>query len=305
MNNLLILPANRAIRQNPQDPSGFPSFDQQALLPGVTEALDYYKQQGYTIAVCENAAAVEKGITPLMEKLSEMIVLMTALAPQIDQLLFCSDYAGAYAYRLVKQASDTLPLVQRLRSAKGLQGQTTAPPDDSESSVCWQDLAVPSFRKPGIGMCEVLINQLQPLHIVGVWEREEDYTAVQALRDKYGTVVVQSATFWRDKLDPTAMDRAKPIAQAKAKPTPAPRPTPTAATDPRTQWLKLTYVNRQANADKFWAIRLTDDLLGFIVQHGRNGTAGRVLPPKLFATQQQAGREYDKIIAEKRYAGYH
>lgn len=306
MTNLLILPGNQAIRQNPQKPDGFPSFDQQALVPGVTEALAFYKQQGYTIAVCENAGAVEKGITPFLEKLSEMIVLMTTLAPQVDHLIFCTDFAGAFAYSLSKQQPDAFPIVQRLRNQKVLQAQSSMPepPDDPDSGDSWQDVSVSSFRKPRAGMMEVLLHQLHPQKIVAVWEREEDYSAIQLLAQTQAQVIVQSAAFWRDMLNPSGIDATKPAVKAsspKSPPTPKPQPT---ATDPRTQWQRFTYVNPLANADKFWTIRLTDDRMGFIVQHGRNGTAGRELPPKLFATEAQAIREYEKILAEKKAAGY-
>ena len=143
MNKLLIIPGNSALRYKPSDPSGFPSLSEQALVPGAATALEFYKDQGFKIVVCENAGSIGRGINTLQEKLSEFIVLITQIAPQIDQFIFCPDFKGAFAYALTKETSNSFPGLRRLRCMRvpGYNG-LTAPGDTSN---LWEDVDVQPF----------------------------------------------------------------------------------------------------------------------------------------------------------------
>lgn len=292
MSKLLILPANKAIRQNPNDPDKFPSFEYQELVPGVKQALEWYKAAGYTIAICENAGGVEKGITPLCEKLSEMIVLMTSLAPQIDYVMFSPDYSGAFAYLLSKPKQNAFPVTKRIRNQKVLsQTANPAPVYDESDPDAWQEVNYPSFRKPERGMLEYLVCSLQAEKIVAVWERDEDYDAIEAAKELF-SIQRQSASAWKTLLNPDLDTQVTKRAVNFPTATPAP-------TDSRLQWRRFEFCDPSVNSDKFWEIRMTSDLLGYVVKHGRNGTAGKELLPKIFGSKGAATHGYESIINEK------
>lgn len=298
MTQLLIVPANSAIRQNPRDPKKFPTFELQEILPDAAVALQHYKAQGYTIAVCENAGAVGRDVTPFLEKMTEMVNLMTLHAPQIDLIVFCTDYMGAFSYVLTKANDVPLPIVKRIQNIKVIQQSTSpmSPPDDSNGT--WKDFTGSPFRKPDCGMLSFAVEQFKPDHVVGVWEREEDYQALMALNQQGVSLVCQSASFWRNQLDPCAIDSSRPLAT----PAPSQQIAQTLSTDPRTQWKRFELVNAVSN--KFWEIRLTDDLTGFIVRYGRRGTKGREKSAKLHSSPQKAIAAYETIIRLKKSKGY-
>ncbi|HEY9908140.1 MAG TPA: WGR domain-containing protein, partial [Thermosynechococcaceae cyanobacterium] len=236
------------------------------------------------------------------EKLSELIALMTVYAPQIDYLIFCTDYTGAFAYLLSRENPGDFPTVTRFRNTKVIRSATTklTPPDDPSSH--WHEFEGSSFRKPAAGMVELVQQKTYSTRIVGVWEREEDY---EALTDDIlpiaQSVGLQSAKFWRERCDQWGTDSSSPKQVNSAAPAKTAVQT---TTDPRTQWKHFRSTDLSINSDKFWDIRMTDNLLGYVVRHGRWGTAGRELNPKMFATQKQATIAYDTIIHEKRRKGY-
>ncbi len=295
MSKLLILPANKAIRVNPIDPTnGFPTVEHQELVPGVAAALDFYKREGYAIAVCENAGSVDQNITPLEVKLTELIVLMTDIAPQIDHLIFCTDYQGAYAYWLSKDGEDNYPVVRRLKS-KRANGRTNAPGD---SSASWDEIDCQPFRKPDTGMVDVLISELQPTQTVGVWERDEDLKCVTEMTFDVSRLFIQSAEYWRTSLNPNGTDYWQTPATQ-----PAPRRQGLAA--PSSSTRKFRYINPSENASKFWEITLCPDQMSFTINYGRIGTRGRSEPiTKHFPTPQEAKRDYDSRIQSQLRSGY-
>jgi predicted DNA-binding WGR domain protein len=291
MSKLLILPGNGALRYNPLDPNGFPDRTHQALVPGAEAALDFYKQQGFTIAVCENAGSVASGVVDLQEKLSEFIVLMVQVAPQIDQLMFCTDYKGAFAYLLTKQAS-SFPTLRRLRSTQ-IAGYATlkAPTDDGK---IWEDVDVQPFRKPDTGMLDWVIHNAQPQHTVIAWDRGEDKSAAEMTTFQQGRLYIQSAKMWRESFDPLMNEYA-------VQPQPQTVSTGSAATNLR----RFEYVNPAQNVSRFWTIKMSSDQLSFDLNFGRIGTNGRTSPiRKTFSDVDSAKRDYESRIAAQLRDGY-
>jgi len=291
MSKFLILPGNQAIRQNPVDPvNGFPTFDHQELVPGAKEALDFYKQEGFKIVVCENAGAIESGISSLQEKMSEFIVLMTQIAPQIDELIFCPDYKGAYAYNLSKPAPNQFPQMRRLK-ATGI-FTNKRPPGDEEA--WFEDVALRSFRKPGSGMLDFALLTHKPSYLVAVWERSEDKEAIASLAYAPPTQYIQSAKFWRDSLNPTGSDLqpSAPVQTAQS-------------VQPTSKARRFEYRDLAQNSNKFWEITMLSDGLSFDLNYGRIGTRGRTNPVrKTFTSTTAAMRDYQKRISEQLRDGY-
>jgi predicted DNA-binding WGR domain protein len=290
MSKLLILPGNGALRYNPLNPTGFPDRVHQVLVPGVEEALNFYKQQGFAIAVCENAGSVAKGVVDLQEKLAEFIVLMMRVAPQIDQLMFCTDYKGAFAYLLTKQMSN-FPALQRLRSIQVTGYETLkAPTDDGKF---WEDVDVQPFRKPNTGMLDWLIHANNPQHTVIAWERGEDKSAAEMTTFQQGRLYVQSAKIWRESFDPCVNEYAVQL-QPQA-----------VAIGSTAKLRRFEYVNAARNASKFWTIQMTSDQLSFDINFGRIGTNGRTTPiRKSFSDIGVAKRDYENRIEAQLRDGY-
>lgn len=291
MSKLLILPGNGALRYNPLNPSGFPDRTHQALVPGAEEALNFYKQQGFAIAVCENAGSVEKGVVNLQEKLSEFIVLMVQIAPQIDQLIFCTDYKGAFAYLLSKQGA-TFPTLRRLRSTQVSGYETLKAPTDDRK--IWEDVDEQPFRKPDTGMLDWVIHSSKPQHTVIVWERAEDKSAADEMTTfQQGQLCIQSAKTWRESLDPELNEVA-----AQSKPV-------TSAVSVTTTLRRFEYVNPAQNSSKFWTIQMTPDQLSFDLNFGRIGTNGRTTPiRKSFSDVGSAKQDYAGRIQAQLRDGY-
>jgi predicted DNA-binding WGR domain protein len=296
MPKLLIVPANGAIRYNPQNPTGFPDLHHQELVSGAQAALDFYAQEEYTIVVCENAGAVEKGIVTLKEKLAEMIMLMTRIAPQIDHLVFCTDYTGAFAYLLSKQDKFSFPELRRLRSKHVANYDRLKAPDDEAG--CWESIDVAPFRKPNPGMIAMLMSQIQPTHTVYVWERQEDKDAFTSLDyNPIGSVVCQSASLWRQSRDPQITD-TPPRSPQKSK-------TQAQAVDLRTTVRRFEYVNPSQNANKFWEIWMSLDHKRVMLNYGRIGTNGRSSPlVKNHTDAVSAIQDYEKRITAQLKDGY-
>jgi predicted DNA-binding WGR domain protein/histidinol phosphatase-like enzyme len=293
MNKLLIIPGNSAIRYNPSDPSGFPSLTEQALVPGAAMALEFYKSEDFKIVVCENAGGIERGINTLQQKLSEFIILMTRITPLIDQLIFCPDFKGAFAYVLTKETPNSFPVLRRLRCVRVLgYNALKAPGDDSG---LWEDVDVQPFRKSDAGMLQWAIASHTPQQTVVVWERTEDKDAAEAIAQQ--GVCIQSAMTWR-KLDPTVNE----CAAVPLQPTTPTMPPPATG---RQKLRRFELIDPIRNFRRFWTIRMTADELSFDINFGRIGTNGRTTPiRKTFTSASAAKRDYQNRIEDQLKQGY-
>jgi predicted DNA-binding WGR domain protein len=232
-------------------------------------------------------------VVDLQEKLSEFIVLMVQVAPQIDQLMFCTDYKGAFAYLLTKQAL-SFPTLRRFRSTQ-VAGYDTlkAPTDDGK---IWEDVDVQPFRKPNTGMLDWVIDNAKPQHTVIVWDRGEDKAAAEMTTFEQGKLCIQPAKIWREWLDPSANQYAVAVQR---------QPQAVSTANAATKLRRFEYVNPAQNANKFWTIQMTSDQLSFDINFGRIGTNGRTIPiRKSFSDIGAAKRDYENRIEAQLRDGY-
>jgi len=73
-------------------------WDQEAL-PGVKEALKYYKQRDWKIIIISNQGGVSAGHKSLESAIAEMRFCMELL-PEIEECYFCPDFEGENCYRI-------------------------------------------------------------------------------------------------------------------------------------------------------------------------------------------------------------
>lgn len=284
MPKLLILPGNSAIRRNPANHLDFPEYDQQEIVPGVLEALDFHKQLGYAIAICENAGGIAQGITSFEEKLSELLQLMM-MVPQVDHLIFCPDYNGAFAYLLSRSIPGELPNLRRLRCKRGVpHGATIEAPGDEDA--LWEDVDGPPFRKPNPGMPQWFIDKLRPQHTIVVWERPEDKNIAQPLETVVtgcgGTLDLVAAHTWRACANPNTGNASSGQAIRR-----------------------FEYHDPLLNSHKFWTISLQPGGQSFSINYGRIGQFGRKTPvEKQFSSATECRTDYDRRIADQLKQGY-
>lgn len=153
--------------QNPWD---------QKPLPGVREALRYYHENGWKMAICSNQAGVAAGHKTLLETNQEMIFCLELL-PEIEEAYFCPDYDGGDCYRT--WTDDFI-----LYNSK------------SHSLVAELELNG-TFRKPGNGMLTLAINIHGADECWYIGDRPEDEQAAAS-----AGVNFLPADIWRSRFQP-------------------------------------------------------------------------------------------------------
>lgn len=165
MTKLLILDKDGTLVK-PRSVDRFPQHPQdQELLPNVSETLERYAAEGWTMAIASNQGGVAAGYKTLEDAIEEM--KYCSRISGIDHILFCPDFEGNQCYS-----------VARNRMSK-----------DGDYSVLSskhfkREFQFPDFpgqyRKPNPGMLEILIilNMVDKCLYVG--DRPEDEAAAQA-----------------------------------------------------------------------------------------------------------------------------
>lgn len=314
---LLIIPGNGAIRQNKEKPGSWINVKNQELLPGVRETLQYYKANGYRIIAAQNEAGVAAKKKNLPDTIAEFMKLMVKLAPEIDETYICTDFAGKYCYRLVREDGEPVPSVQRYRalSSEGKRGEPAeivgyAPQD--EGVVFTQVAGVLPFRKSDPGMLQLAYEfakkEAAIEDCVLVYERAEDYYAAEkfgkSLSKVRGRAVpwrLQSAVNWRQKNDFNfAEDPNTPPPAPEAPPAPPAAPATPPAQPQVRRW--NSYEFRNGTSDKFW--RICRDGVTNLLWFGRNGQAG-TRQTKVHHSHSDAQSYFDRRIREQLRQGYY
>jgi D-glycero-D-manno-heptose 1,7-bisphosphate phosphatase len=134
---------------------------EQDPLPGATEALEKYLDDGWMACVVSNQGGVEAGHKSLESTFEEMIYCRE-LFPKIEEFYFCPGFQGSVCWRLWGQEED-----QRIKYDKD-------PVDLMVASSL-----VNQFRKPKPGMIYLAMHIHAPEQVLFVGDREEDYQAAE------------------------------------------------------------------------------------------------------------------------------
>lgn len=149
-------------------------WDQEAL-PGVKEALKYYKQRDWKIVIISNQGGVSAGHKSIEECIAEMRFCMELL-PEIEESYFCPDFEGESCYRVwsddfIHYTSDSYPVY--------------------ELEIKNQ------FRKPSPGMLKLAAHIEAADKIWYVGDRDEDEQAAAAANINF-----MWADIWRMRFTP-------------------------------------------------------------------------------------------------------
>jgi D-glycero-D-manno-heptose 1,7-bisphosphate phosphatase len=131
----------------------------QAILPGVAEALDRYVAEGWKPAIVSNQGGVIAGHKSLNEAIAEMRFCLELL-PKIEEAYFCPDN-GETCWRVWDKDSIEYRLGGWIVENLNLQGQ---------------------FRKPKPGMIRLAFEIHAPTEVLFVGDRSEDEAAAAAAR---------------------------------------------------------------------------------------------------------------------------
>jgi HAD-superfamily hydrolase, subfamily IIIA len=144
--------------------------EDQRLLPGVAEALERCRREGWTMAIASNQGGVQAGYKSLDKTNEEMFVAMRLTG--INRAVYCPDSGlTACQCRIISDLSTEVSRKARRFIAS----------DDP-----W-----PSFRKPHPGMITLLLQVYKPQEVVFVGDRPEDMQAAIAAGVRF-----QWATDW-------------------------------------------------------------------------------------------------------------
>jgi D-glycero-D-manno-heptose 1,7-bisphosphate phosphatase len=149
-------------------------WDQEAL-PGVNEALIYYKQHGWKVVVISNQGGVAKNYKSLESAIAEMRFCMELL-PEIEECYFCPDFEGENCYRI--WADDFILYNSDSYSVSELEIQN-------------------QFRKPSPGMLKLAAHIEAASKVWYVGDRDEDEQAAGAAGINF-----MDAETWRMRFTP-------------------------------------------------------------------------------------------------------
>ena len=132
MRKILFLDCDGTIRE-PVDGKWIKPFDNQQIMQGVAEAIAHYHASGYLLVGISNQGGVAAGHKSLDDCIKEQQFTLS-LTPGLHSIFFCPDYEGNSCYRI-----DQFGIIREYH----------------------RDLLMPkfpSFRKPGSGMVELIID---------------------------------------------------------------------------------------------------------------------------------------------------
>lgn len=135
MNKLLILDKDGTLVK-PVSGGTFPQHpEDQELLPGVTEAIKYFADDGWMMAIASNQGGVAAGYKSLEDAIAEMQYCLTLLPQHIAfRAYFCPDFEGQICYG---------------GDFRGFE------------RMDWQFPSL-NYRKPNIGMITLAIKEVHP-----------------------------------------------------------------------------------------------------------------------------------------------
>lgn len=149
-------------------------WDQEAL-PGVKEALKYYKQRDWKIIVISNQGGVAAGHKSLETAIAEMRFCMELL-PEIEECYFCPDFEGENCYRVW---NDDFILY------------------NSNSYIVGELEILLQFRKPSPGMLRLAAHIECADKVWYVGDRDEDEKAAAAANINFMWVDI-----WHERFKP-------------------------------------------------------------------------------------------------------
>lgn len=165
MNKLLLLDKDGTLITPTSGKQFVESPQDQVVLPGVSEAILAYVEQGYTAIIVSNQGGVESGYKSLEDTVAEMQYSLKLL-PDIDVAYFCPDFAGTKLWYVSLVAAFQVKIA----------------------------IHKFNFRKPGSGMLIHAMHALgsSPFDCIMVGDRKEDYEAAMNAQVKF-----ISAEKWR------------------------------------------------------------------------------------------------------------
>jgi D-glycero-D-manno-heptose 1,7-bisphosphate phosphatase len=132
----LFLDCDGTIREPASGAKFISCPDDQRIIEGAREAIEYYYQKGWNIIGITNQGGVAAGHKSLLEAITEQRITM-GLLPQLKAIYMCPDFEGMFCYVIRDAASDTWETISRA---------------DFPTPGKPGEFLYPSFRKPGSGM---------------------------------------------------------------------------------------------------------------------------------------------------------
>lgn len=178
MRRTLVLDMDGTVRQPLGDNKFIQSPDDQSLIKGASEAINYFAQRDYLIIGCTNQGGVAAGYKTL-EKCIEEQKRTIALCPSILKIYFCPDFEGKKIGCVYSDEGRILNL-----------DYSSEDPDIPNLPTLEYD----SFRKPGSGMIRYILDthDINPAESIYVGDRQEDRDCVKEINCSF-----LWADFWR------------------------------------------------------------------------------------------------------------